>query len=271
MTRNGKAITAIALIGLVAVGTIALIRDDHGKKQPALALPAVPANELKAPSLNPNGVEIRGASQRERALLGELLKRVPADEIKTISFVHNDQRNKRTLIFKGPSTTRAEWEQEILGSLFVFQARRAKSGGIPINNLVTVGSAGSPQLNPIDADAVDADALSRALARSLAGTDARIVAMKMFRPIGALPALIVEVPDAAQFVKHNLKNLRSQFQLDVEGYYLLVFDSHKRRAYEEAFANRLGTGSTDISPWLQGCDPEIALNKAVRPLPCPAK
>lgn len=264
---------AATLGGLVIAAIVAAFFSGHAKTQRDLTLPVIPANELKAPSLNPNGVEIRGASPRESALLNELLKKVPADEIGTISSEHNHERGKRALVFSGPNTTRAEWEQEVLGSLFVLKARQTKLGGIPIANLVTVRSAGSPDLQPIDSGLTDADMLKSAVVQLLDRTGARLTGMAVFTPIGSLPALIVGTPDAASFFRHRLKPLRSLLSStgDSEGYYLLVVDSHHGRVLEEAYANRLGTGTTDEPPSLQGCDPEIAPNSPVKLPPCPAK
>jgi hypothetical protein len=244
---------------LVVAGALVFSFGVTGKRSSTSTLKKVSANELALPSLNPGGVEIRGASARDRALLERLLEALPADEIKAISFRHNHERGKRQLVFSGPATTRAEWESEVLGSFFVLRFRSAKLGEIPVADLVAIGSAGPPDLQPIRVHAMQSNALRQTIDEALAGTHAHVVALKVFEPLGSLPAVIVEAPDPAKFARRSLERLRSLLGGAVggEGYYLLVLNSRKEKVLEEEFANRLGTGATEEPPATQSCDPAV--------------
>lgn len=275
MSKARIGLIAVGLIALVVAGVLVLVQDGHEKERPGSTPLVLATSEMTLPSLNTDGVEIRGASPSERALLKELLNKVPADEIKTISFEHNKQRGKRALVFAGPNTTRAEWEQEVLGGLFVLRARQTGIETVPIADLVTVGSAGSPDLTEIDEAPANKDILKSAIVKALDRSGARLVRLRDFDPLGSLPALIVKTPDPASFAKHSLRPLRSLLSGfgEREGSYVLVFDNDNRRVLEEAFANRLGMGSTYEPASFQTCDPDIpqSLKARMKFSPCPAK
>lgn len=270
--RVAGALAAVVIGGLIIVSVARVISSSHTKARRDLGLTTVPRSELSGPSLNPNAVEIKGVSPRERKLLRTLLLSTPAEKVKSISLENNGIPGKRTIAFSGPNTIRAEWEQEVLGSLFIVRARETKIPGVPVASVFTVGSSGPATLNEVEADAADAGALRKAIRRAVARSGARLLALRLYRPIGVLPTIVVETPDAAKFVKHGLRSIRSLLSNapGSEGYYLLVVDNYRRRVYEEAYAARDGTGTTFEPVALRGCDPDSPRIRGVKTPPCPS-
>jgi hypothetical protein len=226
----------------------------------------VPATVGRA--LHPSA-EISGGTSAQQALVRTILARMPDNLITRVEIVATATGGQSgvTLKFAGTSSDeiRSEWEEHLVAGAF---RDLSTAAGLP-------RVVGYPPPWPVNATHTPeaAAALEAKLSSAARSVQAEIVALRIYRPDGLAPLIVLGVPASvspADFLEVGLPRFLSALDdrwRDYDGTFVEVVDHDQSFIWAAGTAPRASEGSVGTRPDLAGCSP--VANWGPTPPPCP--
>ena len=240
------------------------------------------AEERPAATASPIRTEIVGGSAEQRELLREILAGMGETRIEAIRIGKPDKGWKPfgendvalAVTTAGQHDFRAEWEAWIVAGVFRDRSREQNLPGVVVLEVSDDASRIDPGPNSPRPPRGDADAIAAEIRRAAADARASVKELALLRPDGIAPAVTLEVPDPAAFLKNRLASFldaTDPWPARSEGRYVEVVDEDGRWAFRAGNSTRLSMGGSGARRGLEGCDPIVhSRPHGYEPPPCPA-